>query len=218
VIRLLLADDQPLVREGLRRIFDVDPGISVVEEVGDGAAAVEAAGRVRPDVVVMDIRMPRLDGIEATRRVTGGADPPRVLILTTFDVDEYVFGALRAGASGFLLKDARPEELIAAVHTVSRGEALLDPAVTRVVIERFGATHEPDRTVTARLATLSEREREVLLLMVGGRSNREIAETLFIGEATVKSHVMAVLRKLELRDRVQAVIFGYESGLVRPGD
>ncbi len=219
MISLLLADDQPLVREGLRKIFDIDPGIRVVADVGDGESAVEEAGRLRPDVIVMDIRMPRLDGIEATRRVmASGPTPPKVLVLTTFDLDEYVFGALRAGASGFLLKDARPEDLIAAVHTIARGDALLDPAVTRVVIERFGTTREPDRTSAARLAELSEREREVLLLLVAGRSNREIGAQLYIGEATVKTHVMAVLRKLGVRDRVQAVIFGYESGLVRPGD
>jgi len=217
-VRLLLADDQPLVREGLRKIFEADPEIVVVADVGDGLAAVEAARRLRPDVVVMDIRMPHLDGIGATRQVVAGAaDAPRVLILTTFGLDEYVFGALRAGASGFLLKDALPEHLIAAVHTIARGEALLDPAVTRLVVERFGRTPEPDRTAAARLAELSEREREVLLLLVEGRSNREIGERLFIAEATVKTHVMAVLRKLELRDRIQAVIFGYESGLVTPG-
>jgi DNA-binding NarL/FixJ family response regulator len=217
-VRLLLADDQPLVREGLRKIFEADPEIVVVADVGDGLAAVEAARRLRPDVVVMDIRMPHLDGIGATRQVVAGAaDAPRVLVLTTFGLDEYVFGALRAGASGFLLKDALPEHLIAAVHTIARGEALLDPAVTRLVVERFGRTPEPDRTAAARLAELSEREREVLLLLVEGRSNREIGERLFIAEATVKTHVMAVLRKLELRDRIQAVIFGYESGLVTPG-
>jgi DNA-binding NarL/FixJ family response regulator len=217
-VRLLLADDQPLVREGLRKIFEADPEIVVVADVGDGLAAVEAARRLRPDVVVMDIRMPHLDGIGATRHVVAGAaDAPRVLVLTTFGLDEYVFGALRAGASGFLLKDALPEHLIAAVHTIARGEALLDPAVTRLVVERFGRTPEPDRTAAARLAELSEREREVLLLLVEGRSNREIGERLFIAEATVKTHVMAVLRKLELRDRIQAVIFGYESGLVTPG-
>jgi DNA-binding NarL/FixJ family response regulator len=217
-VRLLLADDQPLVREGLRKIFEADPEIEVVADVGDGRAAVEAARRLRPDVVVMDIRMPHLNGIEATREVVAGvADAPHVLVLTTFGLDEYVFGALRAGASGFLLKDAPPEHLIAAVHTIARGEALLDPAVTRLVVERFGRTPEPDRTAAARLAELSQREREVLLLLVEGRSNREIGERLFIAEATVKTHVMAVLRKLELRDRIQAVIFGYESGLVTPG-
>jgi DNA-binding NarL/FixJ family response regulator len=216
-VRVLVADDQPLVREGLRKIFDTDPDLVVVADVADGRAAVEAAGRIRPDVIVMDIRMPVLDGIEATRQVTRLDDPPRVLVLTTFDLDEYVFGALRAGASGFLLKDAMPEHLIAAVHTIARGDALLDPAVTRAVVERFGSTPEPDPAAAGRLGELSQREHEVLLLLVEGCSNKEIAGRLFVSEATVKSHVMAVLRKLALRDRIQAVIFGYESGLVRPG-
>jgi len=216
-VRVLVADDQPLVREGLRKIFDADPDLDVVADVGDGRAAVEAVGRLRPDVVVMDIRMPLLDGIEATRQVTRLDNAPRVLVLTTFDLDEYVFGALRAGASGFLLKDAQPEHLIAAVHTIARGDALLDPAVTRTVVERFGGAPEPDAAATEGLAELSQREREVLLLLVEGCSNKEIAGRLFVSEATVKTHVMAVLRKLGLRDRIQVVIFGYESGLVRPG-
>jgi DNA-binding NarL/FixJ family response regulator len=216
-VRVLVADDQALVREGLHKIFEADPELSVVGAVGDGLAAVEAVGRLRPDVVVMDIRMPVLDGIEATRQVTRLAEPPRVLVLTTFDLDEYVFGALRAGASGFLLKDALPEDLIAAVHTIARGDGLLDPAVTRAVVERFGRTPEPDAADAKRLAELSQREHEVLLLLVQGLANKEIAAQLFVSEATVKTHVMAVLRKLELRDRIQAVIFGYESGLVSPG-
>jgi DNA-binding NarL/FixJ family response regulator len=216
-IRLLLADDQPLVREGLRKIFAADPEITVVDAVSDGRAAVEASRRLRPDVVVMDVRMPRLDGIAATREVLESPAAPRVLVLTTFELDEYVFGALRAGASGFLLKDAQPEQLIAAVHTIGAGEALLDPAVTSTVIARFSTEGEPDAKAVQRLDALSEREREVLLLLVAGCSNREIAERLFIGEATVKTHVIAVLRKLDLRDRIQAVIFGYESGLVTPG-
>jgi DNA-binding NarL/FixJ family response regulator len=216
-VRVLVADDQPLVREGLRKIFEADPNLVVVADVGDGRAAVEAVGRLHPDVVVMDIRMPVLDGIEATRQVTQLANAPKVLVLTTFDLDEYVFGALRAGASGFLLKDALPEHLIAAVHTIARGDALLDPAVTRAVVERFGRTPDPDPAAAGRLADLSAREHEVLLLLVEGCSNKEIAGRLFVSEATVKTHVMAVLRKLTLRDRIQAVIFGYESGLVRPG-
>ena len=216
-VRVLVADDQPLVREGLRKIFEIDPEIEVVADVVDGNSAVEAATRLRPDVVVMDIRMPVMDGIEATRLIVKGASaPPRVLVLTTFDLDEYVFGALRAGASGFLLKDAIPEQLIAAVHTIARGDALLDPAVTRAVVERFGSGPEADPAIAARLSELSQREHEVMLLLVDGRSNREIAGLLFVSEATVKTHVMAVLRKLRLRDRIQAVIFGYESGLVRP--
>lgn len=220
-VRVLVADDQALVREGLRKIFQADPDLAVVADVGDGLAAVEAVGRLHPDVVVMDIRMPVLDGIEATRQVTQLAtqhyQAPRVLVLTTFDLDEYVFGTLRAGASGFLLKDALPEHLIAAVHTIARGDALLDPAVTRAVVERFGRTPEPEPVAARRLADLSAREHEVLLLLVEGCSNKEIAGQLFVSEATVKTHVMAVLRKLALRDRIQAVIFGYESGLVRAG-
>lgn len=218
-VRIVLADDQPLVRAGLRKIFEADPALQIVGEVEDGLAAVEATLRLAPDLVVMDIRMPNVDGLEATRRIMASADPvPRVLVLTTFGLDEYVFAALRAGAAGFLLKDAPPEQLIAAVHTLARGDALLDPAVTRVVVERFGSIPEPDVDASARLADLSARERQVLLLLVEGRANREIAAELFVSEATVKSHVLAVLRKLGLRDRIQAVIFGYESGLVRPGD
>lgn len=215
---VLLVDDQPLVRAGLRKIFDADPGMKVVGEAEDGLAAVEAAARLVPDVVVMDIRMPNVDGLEATRRILAVAEPaPRVLVLTTFALDEYVFGALRAGASGFLLKNAPPEQLIAAIHALARGDSLLDPAVTRAVVERFAGVADPDPETAARLEELSPREREVLLLLVAGRSNREIAEHLVVSEGTVKSHVMAILRKLALRDRIHAVIFGYESGLVKPG-
>ncbi len=217
-VRVLVADDQALVREGLRKIFEADPEIEVVADVADGRAAVEQVVRTRPDVVVMDIRMPVLDGIEATRQVCRLDDPPRVLVLTTFDLDDYVFGALRAGASGFLLKDALPERLIAAVHTIARGDALLDAAVTRSVVERFGRAPDPDPATAGRLADLSQREHEVLLLLIEGCSNKEIGARLFVGEATVKTHVMAVLRKLDLRDRIQAVILGYETGLVRPGE
>lgn len=218
-VRIVLADDQPLVRAGLRKIFEADTALLVVGEVEDGLGAVEATLRLAPDVVVMDIRMPNVDGLEATRRIMATADPvPRVLVLTTFGFDDYVLGALRAGAAGFLLKDAPPEQLIAAVHTLARGDALLDPTVTRTVVERFAALPEPDPAAAGRLSELSGREREVLLLLVEGRSNREIAQRLFVSESTVKSHVLAVLRKLELRDRIHAVIFGYESGLVRPGD
>ena len=215
-VRVLVADDQPLVREGLRKIFEADAGIDVVGAVADGRAAIDHAARSHPDVVVMDIRMPVLDGIAATREVRLQVDPPRVLVLTTFELDEYVFGALQAGASGFLLKDAAPEQLIAAVHTVARGEGLLDPAVTRAVIERFARTPPPDPAASSRVASLSAREHEVLLLLVAGLSNREIGERLFVTEATVKTHVMAVLRKLGVRDRIQAVIFGYEVGLAQP--
>lgn len=202
----------------MRKIFEIGAGIDVVAAVSDGQAALEHARQLRPDVVVMDIRMPVLDGIEATRAVTRLDDPPRVLVLTTFDLDEYVFGALRAGASGFLLKDAAPEVLIAAVHAIAQGDALLDPAVTRRVVEKFAASPEPDPDAPARLHELSQREHEVLLLLIEGCSNKEIGARLFLGEATVKTHVMAILRKLDVRDRIQAVIFGYESGLVRPGD
>ena len=217
-VRLVVADDQPLVREGLRKIFEADADLEVVGVAADGRAAVELTRRVRPDVVVMDIRMPVLDGIDATRQATRLPDPPRVLVLTTFDLDDYVFGALRAGASGFLLKDAAPEVLIAAVHTIARGDGLLDPAVTRAVVERFARSPEPDPGRGDRLARLSQREEEVFRLLVRGCSNREIGRRLFVSEATVKTHVNAVLRKLEVRDRVQAVIFGYESGAVRPGE
>ena len=216
-IRVLVADDQPLVREGLGKIFATDPDLAVVGVVGDGRAAVDAAARLHPDVVVMDIRMPVLDGISATREVTRVEVPPKVLVLTTFELDDYVFGALRAGASGFLLKDALPEQLIAAVHTLAHGDALLDPAVTRAVVERFARTPAPDAAVARRVADLSPREREVLLLLAEGLSNKEIAGRMFVSEATVKTHVMAVLRKLGLRDRIQAVVFGYEAGLVVPG-
>lgn len=217
-VRVLVADDQALIREGLRKILDADAEIEVVAAVTDGHEAVDAATLTRPDVVVMDIRMPVLDGIEATRRIGLLDEPPKVLVLTTFDLDDYVFGALRAGASGFLLKDAAPETLIAAIHTVARGDALLDPAVTRSVVERFGRAPGPDPLTAARLDALSQREHEVLLLLIDGCSNKEIGARLFVSEATVKTHVMAILRKLELRDRIQAVILGYEAGLVRPGD
>lgn len=217
-LRVLLADDQPLVRAGLRKIFDADRALQVVGEAEDGLGIVEAARRLLPDVVVMDIRMPNVDGLEATRRILDTVEPsPRVLVLTTFALDEYVFGALRAGASGFLLKNAPPEQLIAAIHTLARGDSLLDPAVTRAVVDRFAAVPDPDPAAAARLTQLSPREREVLMLLVAGRSNREIAEHLVVSEGTVKSHVMAILRKLTLRDRIHAVIFGYESGLVKPG-
>jgi DNA-binding NarL/FixJ family response regulator len=217
-IGVLVVDDQPLVRAGLRKVFEVDPAIDVLGEAGDGHAAVAEALRLRPRVVVMDIRMPGMDGLEATRTLTravpGG---PSVLVLTTFDLDEYVFEALRAGASGFLLKDAPPEDLLAAVHTVAGGEALLSPAVTRRVIERFAALPPGRPELAAQMAELTAREQEVLGLLARGRTNAEIAADLVISEGTVKTHVAHVLAKLGLRDRVQAVIFGYESGLTGPG-
>ena len=218
-VTVLIADDQAVVRHGLRRILEVDAGLRVVGEVEDGLAAVEAARRLRPGVVLMDIRMPRLDGLEATRRLLaeGGDEAPRVVILTTFGLDEYVYEALRAGASGFLLKDAPAEDLLDAVRVVARGDALLDPAVTSSVIARFAALPQPSTELAARFDELTPREREVLEHLARGRSNAEIARELFVGEGTVKTHVARLLMKLGLRDRVQAVIFAYESGFVLPG-
>jgi DNA-binding NarL/FixJ family response regulator len=215
---VLVADDQALVRVGLRKILDVEPELEVVGEAGDGDEAVAEALRLRPDVVLMDIRMPVLDGIEATRRIVGAQPETRVLVLTTFGLDAYVFDALRAGASGFMLKDAPPEEIAAAVRIVARGEALLAPAVTRAVIEEFA--RRPDvapRTPPAAVAELTPREREVLDLLTRGLSNPEICGRLVISEATAKTHVARILQKLGVRDRVQAVIWAYESGLVAPG-
>jgi DNA-binding NarL/FixJ family response regulator len=216
--RVLIADDQAVVRSGLRRILDVDPELEVVGEAIDGLDAVDAARRLNPDLVLMDIRMPRLDGISATKRILAESDePPRVLILTTFGLDEYVYEALRAGASGFLLKDAAPEDIIAAVHAVARGDALLDPAVTPTVLAHFASLPERRTDLEERLAELTPREREVALLLARGLSNAAIAEKLVVSEGTVKTHVGRVLSKLGLHDRIQAVIFGYESGLVRAG-
>ena len=215
---VLLADDQALVRVGLRKILEAEPETEVVGEAGDGEDAVEAARRMRPDVVLMDIRMPVLDGIEATRRIVRERPATRVLVLTTFGLDTYVYDALRAGASGFMLKDAPPEEIAAAVRIVASGEALLAPAVTRAVIEEF-ARREPPAAPAAlpALDELTPREREVLDLLARGLSNPEICERLVISEATAKTHVARILQKLDLRDRVQAVIYAYESGLVAPG-
>jgi DNA-binding NarL/FixJ family response regulator len=217
VIRVLLADDQALVRGGLRKIVDHEPDMSVVAEAADGRAAVDAARASRPDVAVLDIRMPQLDGIEATRRIVAAlGDEIRVLMLTTFGLDDYVFDALRAGASGFMLKDAPPEELLEAIRIVAGGSALLAPAVTRSVIAEF-ARRSPAREPSPRIEELTQREREVLVLLTRGRSNAEIAGDLVVSEATVKTHVAHVLMKLGVRDRVQAVIFAYETGLVSPG-
>jgi DNA-binding NarL/FixJ family response regulator len=220
VIRVLLADDQALVRGGLRKLVDHEDDMTVVAEAADGLQAVDAARASSPDVAVMDIRMPRLDGIEATRRIVGAlGDDVRVLVLTTFGLDNYVFQALHAGASGFMLKDARPEELVNAIRVVAGGAALLSPEITRSVIGAF-ARRQPATEVTGspRLDELTEREREVLLLLTRGRSNAEIAADLVVSDATVKTHVAHVLMKLGVRDRVQAVIFAYEAGLVSPGE
>ena len=217
-MRLLIADDQAVVRSGLRRIMDVEAEIEVVGEAVDGQAAVDAARRLVPHLVLMDIRMPRLDGLAATRRIVAAHDdPPRILILTTFGLDKYVYEALRAGASGFLLKDASPEDIVAAIRTVARGDALLDPAVTASVIGQFAALPSPREDLKAQADELTAREQEVLGLMATGLSNAEIAGELVVSEGTVKTHVGHVLRKLGLRDRIQAVIFGYESGLLQPG-
>jgi DNA-binding NarL/FixJ family response regulator len=215
---VLIADDQALVRVGLRKILEAEPKITVVGEVEDGEDAVAEARRLRPDIVLMDIRMPVLDGIEATRRIVRIHPSTRVLILTTFGLDGYVFDALHAGASGFMLKDASPEEIAAAVRIVASGDALIAPAVTRSVIEEF-VRREPlvELAEPPTLAELTPREREVLDLLARGLSNPEICERLVISEATAKTHVARILQKLDLRDRVQAVIFAYESGLVAPG-
>ncbi len=216
-VRVLIADDQTLVRAGFRKILEADAEIEVVGEAADGLEAVEAAHALAPDVVLMDIRMPRLDGLEATRQlVDQGKDGPRVLVLTTFGVEEYVYDALRAGASGFLLKDVPPEQLLAGVHVVARGDALLDPAITRSVIEEFAAKPAVRRELAAKLDELTPREREVFSLVARGLSNAEIAKELVVSEGTVKSHVAHVLLKLGLRDRVQSVIYAYEAGVAQP--
>jgi DNA-binding NarL/FixJ family response regulator len=219
VIRVLLADDQALVRGGLRKLVETEPDMTVVAEAADGLQAVDSARASKPDVAVLDIRMPQLDGIEATRRIVAAlGDGVRVLILTTFGLDDYVFDALRAGASGFMLKDAPPEELLDAIRVVAGGSALLAPAVTRAVIAEFARRSPPaEADKSHRLAELTAREREVLILLTRGRSNAEIAADLVVSEATVKTHVAHVLLKLGVRDRVQAVILAYETGLVSPG-
>jgi DNA-binding NarL/FixJ family response regulator len=215
--RVLIADDQALVRAGFRKLLESAPDVEVVGEAADGREAIDEARRLRPSLVLMDIRMPRLDGIEATRRLVADGEGARVLILTTFGLDDYVYEALRAGASGFMLKDAPPEELLAAVEVVARGDALIAPAVTRSVIEEF-VRHSPgDRPPPPVLDALTEREREVLELLARGLSNAEIAERLVVSAGTVKTHVAHVLSKLDLRDRVQAVILAYEAGVITPG-
>ncbi|HEY7792657.1 MAG TPA: response regulator transcription factor [Gaiellaceae bacterium] len=216
MIRVLLCDDQRLVRSGFAMILRAAEGLEVVGEAADGVEAVAAARELQPDVVLMDVRMPRVDGIEATRQIAAMPAAPRVLVLTTFDLDEYVFAALRAGASGFLLKDAPEEQLLAAIRIVADGGSLFAPAVTQRLIERFTTLDEPAAPPPA-LAELTAREAEVLRLLARGRSNAEIAAELVVSEHTVKTHVAHVLSKLGLRDRIQAVILAYESGLVRPG-
>ena len=215
-VRVLLVDDDDLMRAGLTAVLSSDETIAVVGEAPDGRAAVERAIELRPDVVLMDVRMPGLDGIAATRELLSVSPDVRVVVLTTFEQDDYIFGALSAGASGFLLKRTRPEELIAAIHTVAAGDSLLSPSVTRTVIQRLAGQPAPDAAAEVSLDELTARERDVLELIARGLSNSEIATALVIEESTVKTHVRHILRKLRLRDRVQAVIFGYESGLIRP--
>jgi DNA-binding NarL/FixJ family response regulator len=216
VIRVLLADDQALVRSGFRMILEAREDLEVAGEAEDGAEAVALARSLQPDVILMDVRMPKVDGLEATRRIVASGSPARVLILTTYDLDEYVYAAIRAGASGFLLKDVEPTQLVDAVRVVARGDALLAPTVTRRLLERFADALPPDTpAVPSVLASLTRREREIFELVATGLSNAEIAERLVLGETTVKSHVSSMLRKLGLRDRVQAVVLAYEAGLVQ---
>jgi DNA-binding NarL/FixJ family response regulator len=215
-VRVVLADDHDLVRTGFRMILSTEPGIEVVGEAADGEQAVARTLQTHPDVVLMDVQMPRMDGLEATRRIVE-AGAARVVVVTTFDRDDYLFSALQAGASGFLLKNARAEDLVSAVRVVARGDALLSPEVTRRVLDRFAARTAPARRPD-HLDALTEREQDVLRLLARGESNAEIASRLFLGEATVKTHVSRVLMKLGLRDRVQAVVFAYEAGVVSPGD
>jgi DNA-binding NarL/FixJ family response regulator len=221
MIRILLVDDQALVRAGFRMILDAEPEMEVVGEASDGREAVDQVRSLRPDVVLMDIRMPELDGLEAARRIlnTNGAEAPKILMLTTFDLDEYVYEALRAGASGFLLKDTPPEQLVSAIHVIAQGEALLSPSVTRRVISEFiKGTGPKPQAQFPRLQDLTARELEVMKAIARGLSNAEIAKELFVSETTVKTHVARILMKLGLRDRVQAVVLAYEAGVVQPGD
>jgi DNA-binding NarL/FixJ family response regulator len=216
-IRVLLADDQALVRGGFRMILGVRPDLEVVGEAGDGAEAIALTAALQPDVVLMDVRMPGVDGLEATRQIIASGSPARIIVLTTYDADEYVFAALRAGASGFMLKDVRPADLVDAIRIVARGDALLAPSVTRRLLDRFAGTLPgPDAPAPPVLDELTEREVEVLRLVALALSNAEIAARLVLTEATVKTHVSSVLRKLGLRDRVQAVVLAYDVGLVRP--
>ncbi|MGA8846714.1 MAG: response regulator transcription factor [Nocardioides sp.] len=215
--RILIVDDQAMVRTGLASIVAGEPDLEVVGLAANGAEAIAEVRRTEPDVVLMDIRMPVMDGLEATTQLTDGGFPGRVLVLTTFDVDEYVYSALRAGASGFLLKDAPAEELIAAIRIVARGDALLSPALTRRVVEEFARLPRHNVTPAPELAALTPRERDVLEELARGKSNAEIATALVVSETTVKTHVGHILLKLNLRDRIQAVVFAYEAGVIRPG-
>jgi len=220
-ISVLLVDDQPLLRRGFRMILEGESDLTVVGEAADGKEAIGLAGELRPEVVLMDIRMPGTDGIEATRVIVESNPQVRILVLTTFDLDEYAFGALRAGASGFILKDVRPGELVSAVRTVASGEAVVAPRVTRRLLEEYSqvlpVSDEQQLERHPELESLTDREREVLVAVAHGLSNSEIAESIFVSQATVKSHVGRILSKLGLRDRVQAVVYAYEAGLVRPG-
>ena len=220
-VRVLLVDDQPLLRVGFRMVLTAQPDITVVGEAGEGAEAVRLTAQLDPDVVLMDVRMPGMDGVEATRRIVAADSRARVLILTTFDLDDYAFAGLRAGASGFLLKDVPPAELASAIHAVANGDAVVSPRITRKLLDRYAhalpaSDATPGGDDSAELSRLTEREREVLLEVAAGRSNAEIAERLVLSEATVKTHVTRILTKLELRDRVQAVVFAYRNRLVQP--
>jgi DNA-binding NarL/FixJ family response regulator len=215
-IRVLLCDDQALVRGGFRMILEARPDLEVVGEAEDGLQAVELAGQTEPDVILMDVRMPNIDGVEATRRIVERGSGARVIVLTTYDLDEYVYDAIRSGASAFLLKDVQPTQLVEAIRIVAAGDALLAPSVTRRLLDRFARSLPDRQPAPASLSTLTAREVEVLRLLASGLSNAELSERLFVSEATVKTHVSSLLRKLEVRDRVQAVILAYEAGLVRP--
>ena len=215
-LRVLIADDDDLMRAGLKAVLSTDDTIEVAAEAADGRQAIHHTQALKPDVVLMDVRMPGIDGIAATREIIAAAPGARILILTTFEDDDYVLGALTAGASGFLLKRTQPEQLIAAIHTIAAGESLLSPSVTRTVINRMAAQPQPDPAASRRLRLLTPRERDVLELVARGLSNAEIAATLFVEESTVKTHLKRILAKLSLRDRVHAVILAYETGLARP--
>lgn len=215
-VRVVIADDQILVRAGFTKLLEAEPGIDVVGDAGDGQAAIDACRRQRPDIVLMDIRMPIVDGIEATRKISATM-ATKILILTTYDLDEYVFSALQAGASGFLLKDSPPDELIQALRVVAAGDSLLSPRITRRLVDEIVTLRSSYRDASIELARLTDREREVLTLLARGMSNGEIAQRIYVGETTVKTHVASILNKIAVRDRVHAVVFAYEAGLVKPG-